>query len=93
MAPKIEIGSLVIPPLKMPFHWYRDLGCINLSEMGSHHLGDASITSSEIQESLGPPLRADLEQLLELLRRKHEHGAAAQKPETESTWYEDGLTA
>lgn len=50
--------------------------------MGSHHLRDASIPSSKVQEPLRPPLRADPEQLLELFRGKHEHGAATQKPKT-----------
>ncbi len=53
--------------------------------MGAHHLSDAPIPGSEVQESLSPPLRADLEQPLELLFREHKHGATAQKPETEST--------
>lgn len=59
--------------------------------MGSHHLGDTSIPGSEVQESLGPPLWADLEQPLELLLREHKHRATAQKPETENTSYEDTL--
>lgn len=59
--------------------------------MGSHHLCDTSIPSSQVQESLSPPLWADPEQLLELLRRKHEHRAATQKPEAESTSEEDTL--
>lgn len=75
--------SLVIPPLKVPFHGWRYLGCIDFSEMDSHHLCDASVSSSQVQESLGPPLRADPQQLLELFGRKHKHGATTQKPGTE----------
>ena len=59
--------------------------------MNSHHLSDASIPGSKVQESLGPPLRINVEQPLELLRRKHKHRAATQKPETESMSEEDTL--
>lgn len=59
--------------------------------MDSHHLCDASIPGSKVQESLGLPLWTNTEQLLELLRRKHKHRAATQKPETESTSEEDTL--
>lgn len=75
--------SLVIPPLKVPFHGWWYLGCIDFSEMDSHHLRDASVSSSQVQESLGPPLWADPQQLLELFRRKHKHRATTQKPKTE----------
>lgn len=51
--------------------------------MESHHLRDASVPSSQVQESLSPPLWADPEQPLELLGGKHKHGAPTQKPETE----------
>lgn len=52
--------------------------------MASHHLCDTSISCSQVQESLSPPVWADLEQLSELLRRKDKHGAATQKSKAES---------
>lgn len=51
--------------------------------MDSHHLRDTSVSSSQVQESLSPPLWADPQQLLELFRGKHKHRATTQKPETE----------
>lgn len=80
--------SLVIPPLKMPFHGWRDLSCIHLSKMCSHHPSDSSIPGPQVQQSVRPPFRADPEQLLELLRGEDKHRAATQKPETES-WSEE----
>lgn len=51
--------------------------------MDSHHLRDASVSSSQVQESLGPPLWADPQQLPELFRGKHKHRATTQKPKME----------
>lgn len=52
--------------------------------MGSHHFCDSSISCSQVQQPLSSPLWANPEQPLELLWRKHKHGATTQKPETES---------
>jgi len=72
--------SLVIPPLEMPFHGRRHLGSVDLSEMGTHQLRDTPVPGSEVKEPLGPPLRLDPEQPLELLGGKHKHGAPTKKP-------------
>lgn len=88
-----KLCSRVIPPLKMPFHGWRHLSCIDLCEMAPHHLCDATISSSEVQEPLGLPVWVDAEQLLELVRRKHEHRSPTEKPETEESQGTDRLHA
>lgn len=51
--------------------------------MASHNLCDASVSRSQIQESLSPPFLVDLEQLSELLNGKDKHRATTQKSEAE----------
>lgn len=64
----------------MPPHWWWHFSRIDQPEVDSHDLCDSSVPSSEVQQPLGFPVRADPQQLLELLGGEHEHGASAQKP-------------